>query len=207
MSVYLRTKEHRERMSKILTGRKFTEEHKKNMGLTRKGKKSSDETKQKISKAVSGKNHPMWGKKHSEKTKKKISESHGGEKSSWWGKKHTEEEKRKIGLNTKGENHWNWKGGKTPLTKLIRRCPQYRQWRDDVFERDNWTCQFCDIRGGIEINADHIKPFSFILDEYNITTINEAENCAELWNINNGRTLCINCHRQTDTYGSKINDF
>jgi len=29
----------------------------------------------------------------------------------------------------------------------------------------------------------------------------EALSCDELWNINNGRTLCIGCHKKTDTYG------
>lgn len=34
-----------------------------------------------------------------------------------------------------------------------------------------------------------------IQEENNIKTLEDAENCEELWNINNGRTLCRNCHR------------
>lgn len=25
-----------------------------------------------------------------------------------------------------------------------------------------------------------------------------------LWNINNGQTLCEDCHKKTDTYGKKV---
>jgi hypothetical protein len=42
--------------------------------------------------------------------------------------------------------------------------------------------------------------FSEILKEYNVKTLDDAHKCKELWDINNGRTLCINCHKLTDTY-------
>ena len=29
----------------------------------------------------------------------------------------------------------------------------------------------------------------------------QARNCDALWDMENGRTLCISCHRKTDTYG------
>ena len=31
--------------------------------------------------------------------------------------------------------------------------------------------------------------------------IENVFDCEELWNINNGRTLCIQCHKLTDTWG------
>jgi 5-methylcytosine-specific restriction endonuclease McrA len=86
----------------------------------------------------------------------------------------------------------SWKGGITPLIVKIRGCFLYRQWRSDIFTRDSFLCQECGKNGGIE--AHHIKPFSTIIEENKIKTFSEAESCEELWNINNGVTLCIGCH-------------
>ena len=71
---------------------------------------------------------------------------------------------------------------------------EYKIWRDKVFFRDNFTCQDCGRRGGdgkkIILNADHIKPFSLF---------------PELrFELENGKTLCKECHQKTPTYGGKI---
>ena len=142
------------------------------------------------------------GQKHSEETKKKISVGNKG-------KVPTEAMKRRIqniidsGIKPPvmfGTDHPNWKGGLTPLKQKIRNCFEYRQWRCDVFTRDSFTCQHCgDGRGG-KLEADHIKPFSYIINFNEITTFEAALKCEELWNINNGRTLCRSCHEKTPTY-------
>ena len=69
-----------------------------------KGKKMSEEFKLKISKAVKGKNHPLYGTHRSEETKKKISIANGGENSAWFGKHHTMESiiKKSKKLNSTG---------------------------------------------------------------------------------------------------------
>lgn len=83
-----------------------------------------------------------------------------------------------------------WKGGVTPINRAIRMSLEYKLWRQAVFERDKFTCLFCGkLRGRIE--ADHIKPFS-LFPELRFA-------------IDNGRTLCRECHHKTDTYGGKIN--
>jgi hypothetical protein len=93
-----------------------------------------------------------------------------------------------------GANGGGWKGGVTPLYTAIRNSRQMREWKSDVYTRDKFTCQHCgDNRGG-NLNAHHIKPFSMILAERNITSLEEAFKCEELWNINNGITLCESCH-------------
>jgi hypothetical protein len=81
-----------------------------------------------------------------------------------------------------------WKGGLTEKSKIERTCAKYRHWRLEVFKRDNFTCVECGKRDRT-IEADHIKPQS----EY-----------PELrYELSNGRTLCHDCHKETDTYGYK----
>ena len=93
---------------------------------------------------------------------------------------------------------------KSTLYRTIVNLFEYKQWRSKVFQRDNWICQTCWERG-YRLAAHHIKSFSKILRENKITTIWEAQMCEELWDVNNGITLCRDCHKLTDNYGSKWN--
>jgi len=106
----------------------------------------------------------------------------------------------------KGKNNPNWKGGKTKLSSKIRNSVEYKFWRKQIFERDNYTCQNCNRRSKkgdkVIIEADHIYPFYKILDDFKITSIEESISCKELWDIGNGRTLCRECHKKTDSYGA-----
>lgn len=87
-----------------------------------------------------------------------------------------------------GKNNHNWKGGITPAHKKIRKSIEYEEWRTAVFQRDNYTCQKCGTIGGI-LHADHIKPFAYFEDLR--------------LNRDNGQTLCVKCHKKTETYGYK----
>ena len=81
---------------------------------------------------------------------------------------------------------YDMRGRKTDLNKRIRMSLEYKLFRKSVFERDKYQCRFCGIRGGYLI-VDHIKPFAYY---------------PELrFAIDNGRTLCRDCHKKTDTYG------
>ncbi len=106
------------------------------------------------------------------------------------GTHHSEKTKEKIRRscehNNAGSKHWNWKGGITPFRKKLYFSKEYKLWRKAVFERDNYTCIWCGEKGG-KLNADHIKPW---------------RDYPELrFAIDNGRTLCIECHRKTYTWG------
>lgn len=113
-----------------------------------------------------------------------------GKKNHFYGMHHSNETREKM----QGENSGNWKGGITPLYEAIRCCFEYRQWRSDIFTRDNFTCQKCGDAIGGNLVAHHIVEFADIIERYEITTLEEALKCEELWNINNGQTLCDDCH-------------
>lgn len=160
----------------------------KTLGM--KGKKHTQETKEKMRKSALGR---LFSKDH----KNKLSLAHKG-------KHRSEEVKKKLSEHFKlvyqgknnprygirGEFSPRWKGGITPINKIIRGSLEYRLWRTAVFKRDNYTCIWCgDNRGG-NLEADHIKPFAYY---------------PELrFAIDNGRTLCHECHKTTDTYGGKL---
>lgn len=97
------------------------------------------------------------------------------------------------------ENNPNWKGGRTVLRLAIRTTTKYKKWRTLVFIRDNYKCCECG-HVGKTLQVHHIKPFYKIVEENNVKTIEDAKNCKELWDIDNGQTLCISCHKQTDSY-------
>ena len=92
--------------------------------------------------------------------------------------------------------------GRSKLSHKIRENLKYRIWRSDIFTRDDFTCQECDVRGG-KLEAHHKKTFSKILEENDIKSIEQALLCEELWNLNNGQTLCKQCHKNTETYGRR----
>jgi 5-methylcytosine-specific restriction endonuclease McrA len=87
----------------------------------------------------------------------------------------------------------SWKGGMRVLKERVRELLESRQWRSDVFTRDKFTCQDCGCIGG-KLQAHHIIPVNFIYQKYEIATVEQAIDCSELWNLNNGVTLCKECH-------------
>jgi len=176
------------------TGIKWTEEQRKNFIKKMKGKKRTDDQKKRYSLSKLGSKNPSFGKKPwnygkhwSKEMKDKLSSAHKGQVAWHKGKKLPE---------LSGKNSPHWKGGLTPLNKLIRGSLEYRLWRESVFKRDNYTCIWCGIRGnqtGGYLEADHIKPFAYF---------------PELrFAIDNGRTLCKPCHKLTDTYAGKIKNY
>jgi len=191
---YVRTKETREKMSKVhkgkkkwINGRIFTkqwkenlskahkgqavsEETKRKISLARKGTKLSEETKRKMSKTKAGKTMYWMNRKRkplSEETKKKISEAHKGMKKPWV-----------KGQRISGEKNHFWKGGKSfePYT-----TDWTRTLRQSIRERDKYRCQLCgEPQGDKALCVHHI--------DYN------KKNC----NPNNLISLCGNCHIKTN---------
>jgi len=175
-------------------GYKHTDEAKLNMKMSHVGKAPLEH--------AFKKGFTPWnkGKPMSEETKKKLSIAHKGKPAPNKGKPApwTSERNKTDNRKRARENHWNWKGGIAKIDKILRRMPEYIKWRLEVFMRDNWTCQVCGARG--YVTAHHIKGFSQIIKEHELKNTVEASKCDELWNINNGVTLCEECHKLTDNY-------
>ncbi len=91
-----------------------------------------------------------------------------------------------------GKLNNKWKGGVSSFNEKFRKSLVYKKWRNLVFERDDYTCQKCGQRGG-NLEAHHDLPFSTHKDL-------RVE-------ILNGETLCVKCHRKTNTYGKFIPDY
>jgi len=113
--------------------------------------------------------------------------------------------KKGIGGGFKfGNKHWNWSGGISTLRHRIHNCSRYREWRKNGFKRDRYTCVLCGQVGSMLHFDHHPKSFNQIIKDNKIKTLKQAISCEKFWDLNNGRTLCIICHRKTDNYGNKI---
>lgn len=147
---------------------RHSEEMKRHLSFTKLGDKNPTkrpEVREKIKLALLGRTSPLKGRKRPDLVGKA-----GPKKGEYTGK-----------------NNANWRGGSTPLNKLIRESWQYKEWRKAVFIRDSYTCVFCGAKGNNTIlHADHIKQFAFFPKLRLI--------------VENGRTLCKTCHESTDTY-------
>ena len=149
----------------------------------------SEENRQKLREKMMGEKNHFYGQTHSEESRQKIIQANTGKKRG----PHSLEHRKKISEANKGSKNHKYIDGKgkeraSQRTKELNMF-EYREWRKQVFSRDNYTCQCCG-KHGVPFHADHIKPW--------------RTHPEERYNVSNGRTLCIPCHRQTDTYGARL---
>ena len=96
-----------------------------------------------------------------------------------------------MGAAHRGEKSHFWRGGTTDLKLKIRGHVRYSLWRSSIFERDNYTCVLCGVKGA-KLNADHYpQSFSSLIKKYSIKSLDDGLVCQELWDIKNGRTHCV----------------
>ena len=98
----------------------------------------------------------------------------------------------KCGLEKRsGENHPFWNSELTDEERELKRnYPEYNEWREKVYKRDNYACVCCGTKG--IINAHHLNGYNW-----------DREHRID---VNNGITLCEVCHKEFhDIYGKGNN--
>jgi len=187
---YKQTNEHKKHHSEASKGKSYSKDRiawnknkttpqlvKDKLRKANLGKKRSIETKQKL-KDIN------LGKHHTQETKDKISKAKIGKHQSieWINKKRQ---------SMTGERNPSWKGGINNKNDSIRKSWAMTIWKQSVSIRDNFICQKCKQRGG-KLQIHHINNFA---------------DCIELrFEINNGITLCKQCHKEFHKwYGIKHN--
>lgn len=215
-----RSEKTRKKLSDSLKGRKvWNKGLKTGLAPWNKGVPCAEETKAKLREILKGRK--AWNKGKHIKNNDALDKwrKNGGEpwnKGKEWSdemkNKLSEGKKRSITVadrdrareqfkNQKREKHPNWLGGRSIIDRILRKMPEYKKWRSEVFERDEYKCRDCNLHG--YVTAHHVKSFSVIIQENKITDTEMARACPELWALNNGVTLCEDCHKKTDNYAGR----
>ena len=80
------------------------------------------------------------------------------------------------------------------LIQKIRKSGAYIQWQRAILKRDHNRCAKC--RNKNDLTAHHNIELSQILTRNKVRTMPQAHYCDELWELDNGETLCLDCHRR-----------
>ncbi len=171
-----RSKEYREKISKLHKGKIVSEETRRKLSESCKGRPSprkgvilSEETKQKLREA-------NLGKKMSEETKRKVSEALQGRPAWNKGKKY------KSNKKSDGSNNPNWRGG---ISFKLYSEIFTEELKESIRKRDGYVCQECGV------NQEEMTSFIKKLDIHHIDYDkhnNEPENLI---------SLCRSCHAKT----------
>ena len=95
----------------------------------------------------------------------------------------------------RGENHPHYNPNITQEEREQERSySEYKDWRKEVYERDNYTCQCCGDNKGHNLNAHHIYGYT---EHKDLRT-----------DVDNAVTLCEDCHkRYHKQYGYTNNNY
>jgi hypothetical protein len=191
-SVQVFTEETKKKMSTSLKGRKLSDEQIAGMSERFKGIPLTEEHKAKL--RVPKNISPEQKIAISEIRKKLRHTDEAKEKNriASTGRKHSPEAIQKMREGQKGEKGSNWKGGIYVEQENARLSWEIRNWRNEVYGRDNFTCQKTHGWGG-KLAAHHIYNF--------------AQHKDIRYEVFNGITLSLEEHREFHKqYGLKGNN-
>lgn len=158
-------------------------------------RKQTEETKRKLREMRIGNKNPFFHKMHTPEMRKHLSITHMGERNVNYGKPLSESARLKLSAYT-GDKTSNWKGGRSSLLQLIRANAKYTEWRLKVLTRDGYRDWFSGVKGTNEtMSAHHIVSLNRLIKQYNIKTIEDAQACGALWDVNNGVSMLKPNHR------------
>lgn len=168
---------HRQRLSEAHRGLARSREHCENLSRSLRGHVVSPETRDKLRRRA-------LGRRLSVETRAAMSRVRRG--------------RRPHHADMRGERNGRWRGGITPIARLVRASRRYRTWRRRCLARDGFSCRRCGARGGA-LHAHHRKAFKRLLDEARRQSPQLAPRDAVLayapmWDVENGVTLCERCH-------------
>ena len=104
------------------------------------------------------------------------------------GKQVSEETRIKMSLaQTKDEE---FIGFHKDINSRLRTSKKWISWRQQVYERDDYTCKICDKRC-CELHPHHI---------ISVKECIKTGNLDKVYDVNNGVTLCVECHRKKHKY-------
>ena len=162
---------------------------------SKKGHTASPEAKEKMRNAKLGKPRNL-----SEDARQRIADAarkcHTGRVASAETRAKMAESQKKVPLSSRprGDKHCCWCGGVSQWRNTLTSSVTYKNWRTAVFKRDDYTCQMCNERGG-RLEAHHIRP------------VRDHKNDLLIFDINNGITLCRECHREVNRHEEEFESF
>lgn len=133
-----------------------------------------------------GKNNK--GKIRSVDFKETRSKKYAGDGNPFYNKTHSLETRKKLSAHFQGVDIEEWEDFSNDEHKRAWKSKRAKRWSQDIFKRDNYTCGLCGKRGG-DLEAHHI--------------IRRADAPDLTYNLNNGITLCVPCHKET--FGKEAN--
>lgn len=140
-----------------------------------------------------GRQNSFYDRKHTIESKQKASKTlsdgrMAGINNPMYNKKHSEKAREKMSNtrirkgSSKGSNNPRFIDGRSLFKNSLYNEELYKTWRNKVFVRDNYTCTKC-LKKKKELEAHHKKSRS----EFPELT----------YDLDNGVTLCVLCHRKT----------